>query len=113
MTKKKTSSKAYYLYVAYLILTACAILFASYTRELAQSILLVNTYLNDYLSLVFSSSSLGVSLRQIVSLALTPILIVALPTLLYRLIKHQMPPYLMQIIWVLWVITALSHLLSQ
>lgn len=110
---KKNTSTSYYFYAAYLMVTVCAILFTSYTRELAQGILVVNTYLNDYLSWVFSLSPLGVSLRQIVSLALTPILIVAIPTLIYRLLKHQMPPYLVQIIWVLWIITALAHLLSQ
>ncbi len=110
---KKNTSTSYYFYAAYLSVTVCAILFTSYTRELAQAILVVNTYLNDFLSWIFSPSSLGVSLRQIVSLALTPILIVAIPTLIYRLLKHQMPPYLVQVIWVLWIITALAHLLSQ
>ncbi len=107
------SNKAYCFYGAYGLITACAIFFASYTRELARLIVQINLYLNQGLDLVFSASALGVNLRQIAALALTPILIVALPTGLYYLIKRKMPPYLVQIVWVFWIIAALSRLLSQ
>lgn len=105
-------SKPFLLFAFYLIVSICAIYFASYTRELTHWISAVDLYIDESLALVFSMSPLGVNLRQIISLALTPVLLVLIPALLYHLIKHKMMPYLIPIIWLLWIITALSRLLS-
>ncbi|MCR9192002.1 MAG: hypothetical protein NXI01_05010 [Gammaproteobacteria bacterium] len=109
MSKPET----YFLYAAYCVLTVVIIFYASYSREIASWVTLVNVELNYYLDFIDGATALGLRLRQIVALALTPIVILAIPTIAYRLIKNKMPPYLIQAVWVLWIIAAVSRLLSQ
>jgi hypothetical protein len=65
------------------------------------------------LSIAINSGPLASHLRHILALALTPIVIVAIPTAVYWYIKKKPPTYLIQIIWVLWIIAALSQLLGS
>ncbi|HVT62289.1 MAG TPA: hypothetical protein VHD33_02230, partial [Legionellaceae bacterium] len=90
---KSITSKSYLMYGAYLLITTAAIIFTAYVRLLAQWVEWIDAYLNDILSIVFSPTPLGHTLQQMLSLALTPLLIVAIPALIYRWIKGQLPPY--------------------
>lgn len=108
-----SKSKPYLIYACYFFLSIALIIFSSYTRELIQWVILLDETVNDALRVVFSHSPLGINLRLILSLVLTPLIIVALPALLYWLIKRKTMPYLIPIVWLFWFITALSRLLSQ
>ena len=110
---KFVKHRQYYLiFSVYCLITLCAIYFSSFTKLIAGWILQVDLAIDQTLSAVLNSSDLGIHLRHILSLALTPILIVALPTAIYWFFKKKMPAYLIQTIWVLWIIVAMSRLLS-
>lgn len=113
MMKKKRYTQYYWMAGIYSLITICAIYFSTITTTIATWVANVDGFLDSILIEIMNSSSLGIHLRHILTLALTPLVIVAIPVGIYWLIKKQLPPYLIQIIWVLWIITALSRLLSQ
>ncbi|MGV3740274.1 MAG: hypothetical protein ACO1N3_03160 [Gammaproteobacteria bacterium] len=110
---KKINPKYCLIFGAYCLLTICAIYFSTLTKTLAGWVVLVDVWLDHILAEIMNTSALGLHLRHILTLALTPLVIVAIPVGIYWLIKKKLPSYLIQIIWVLWIITALSRLLSQ
>lgn len=110
--KHSKYSQYYLVFGLYCLFTLCVIYFATVTKKIIGWILQIYLTIDSILAAVLNSSALGIHLRHILSLAITPILIVAIPTLIYWLIKKKMPDYLVQIIWALWIITALSRLLS-
>lgn len=114
MKRKSTQYSKYYLiFGVYCFITLCAIYFSSFTKTIVGWVHQVDLTVEYALSAVLNSGPVAFHLRHILALALTPILLVAIPTALYWGIKKEMPPYLIQIIWVLWIIAALPRLLSQ
>lgn len=109
----KKNDKTYFAYGCYIVLTGFAIFYAPYTRLLAGWVLWVDLSVEQIMGLILRGSALIVHLNCIIALVLTPILIVAIPAAIYRFVKHGMPPYLIQTIWVLWMIATVSRLLSQ
>ena len=106
-------SKPHLVYLCYFIFSAAAIFFASYIQYVLHWIMFLDNQVNEYLSIIFSASSLGVHLRLITSLVLTPMIIIAIPAIAYQLIKKKTLPYLFPITWLFWLITALSRLLIE
>lgn len=97
----------------YLILSILVILFASYAQLLVVYIDLTYTYINLKLSPIFSSSDLGITIRNIFTLILIPVVIAAAPALLYRLIKGRHMPYFIEVTWLLWLVIVLSKVIIQ
>jgi hypothetical protein len=97
----------------YLALSILIILFAEYANVLVVYLDTLYTYINLKLSPVFSSSQLGVLIRKVVSLVLIPVVIAAVPALLYRVIKGRSMPYFIEVTWLLWLIIVLSKVLIQ
>lgn len=114
MKRKKNQYNKYYLiFGIYAFITLCAIYFSTFTKILIAWVHQLDLLVDYALSSVLNSGPVAFHLRHILALALTPILLVTIPTAIYWGIKKTLPPYLIQIIWVLWIITMLSHLLSQ
>lgn len=112
--KKKNNHRQYYLiYALYAFVTLCAVYFSAFTKKIVNGIFQIHLYLDQGMQTFMYSGPIAVHLRQILALALTPIIIVAIPTAIYWGLKKNLPPYLIQIIWVLWIIVALRYLLSQ
>ena len=109
----KRNTKYYLILAVYGLFTISVIYFSNITKNLASWITRIDTGLDSLFAEVMNSSSLGIQLRHILSLALTPIVIVAIPAGIYWFRKKKLHPYLIQIIWVLWMVTALSRLLTQ
>ncbi len=109
----KKHGRTYFAYTAYALFTGFAIFFSPYTKTIAGWILWVNLAIEQIMGSILSGSTLSFHVNFILALALTPILIVAIPAGIYRFIKRDMPPYLIQSIWMLWIVTAVSRLLSQ
>lgn len=97
----------------YFILSILAILFASYAQLLIVYIDLTYTYINLKLSPIFSTSNLGISIRNLLTLILIPVVIAAVPALFYRLIKGRHMPYFIEVTWLLWLILVLSKVIIQ
>jgi hypothetical protein len=105
--------KYYLIFGVYGLLTLCVIYFSAFIRNIAFWILQLDRSIDTFLAPVLNTSAWGIHLRHILALVLTPLVIVAIPTGIYWLMKKKLPPYLVQAIWVLWIIAALSRLLSQ
>lgn len=97
----------------YLALSIVIVVFAEYAHVLIVYLDMLYTYVNLKLSPVFSSSELGILIRRVFSLVLIPVIIAAIPAVLYRLIKGSNMPYFIQITWLLWLIIVLSKILIQ
>lgn len=106
-------SKSYLLYLGYLIASVIAIYFAPHIQDVVHGFAFLDNYVNYYLSFMFSSSDFGVHLRLILTLMVTPMIIVVPLALIYQRVKHKPMPYLSHIAWLLWLITALSRILTQ
>jgi len=97
--------------VIYLILSCLIVLFARYAHILIVYIDMFYTLINVKLAPIFSNSVEGVLIRDVITLVLLPIFIVAIPALIYRLFKGQQMPYFIEATWFLWLIIVLSKVL--
>ena len=97
--------------IIYLVLSICIVIFAKYAHLLIVYIDLIYTFINIKLAPIFSNSAVGMLIREVISLTVLPILIVAVPALIYRGIKGQHMPHFIGITWVLWLIIVLSKIL--
>lgn len=97
----------------YLFLSIIIVMLSKYAHLLIIYIDLFYTYINVALSPIFSSSPLGIMIRQIMTLVLIPLFIAAIPALIYLAIRGRRMPYFIEITWVLWLVIALSKVLIQ
>ena len=97
----------------YIVLSIFIVFFSKQIYGLIVYIDLFYTIINVKLSPIFSYSPIGIMIRNVISLALLPLIIIGIPALLYRGLKGSTMPYLMEIIWFLWLILALSKVLVR
>ena len=97
--------------IIYLVLSILVVLFAQYVHLLIVYIVMFYTFINVKLSPIFSNSGLGIMIRKVISLALLPVLIAAIPALLYRAVKGHQMHYFIEITWFLWLIIVLSKVI--
>lgn len=97
----------------YLMLSIMIVFFAEYAHLLIVYLDMLYTIVNLKLAPIFSSSELGILIRRVCSLVLIPVVIAAIPALLYRLIKGRNMPYFIHITWLLWFIIVLSKVLIR
>ena len=95
----------------YLILSICIVIFAKYVNVLIVYIDLFYALINVKLMPIFSSSALGVLIREVITLTLLPLVIAGIPALIYRGMKGKHMPYFIETAWVLWLIIVLSKIL--
>ncbi|GGI79246.1 hypothetical protein [Legionella impletisoli] len=95
----------------YLLLSIVIVVFAEYAQMIIVYLDMLYTFVNLKLAPVFSQSELGVMIRRVFSLVVLPILIAAIPALIYRLIKGKNMPYFIQVTWLLWLVIVLSKIL--
>lgn len=99
-------------YVIYLVLSIVMILFTSIVQQLFHYLLVAYAYLDNAVGIFFTHSRLGLQLQAITTLVLTPLVIVGIPALIYSAVKHQSMPYFIEITWVVWILIALSSVLT-
>ena len=97
--------------IIYLLLSIGVVLLTKYANLLIIYIDLFYTQINLILVPIFSTSDLGVMIRKIITLVLIPVLIAAIPALIYYALKRRRMPYFYEITWVLWLVIALSKVL--
>lgn len=95
----------------YLVLSIFVVIFAKYVHILVVYLDMVYTYLNLTLAPIFSYSETGIMVRKVLVLVLLPILIVAIPAIIYWFIKSRRMPYFIEITWVVWLVLVLSKVL--
>ncbi len=99
--------------LVYLLLSIIIVVFAQYAHLLVVYIDMFFTYINVQLTPVFSQTGWGLMIRKIIVLMLLPILIAAVPALIYRGVKGKEMPHFIAIIWISWVIIVISDILIQ
>lgn len=97
----------------YLILSILVVLFAQYVHLLVVYVDMVYTFINVQLAPIFSNSATGIMIRKVISLVLIPVIIAAIPALIYRAIKGKQMPYFIEVTWFLWLIIVLSKVLIR
>ena len=97
----------------YLVLSIFIVFFSKQIYALIVYIDLFYTIINLKLAPIFSNSPLGIMIRNVISLALLPLIIIGIPALIYRGLKGSQLPYFMEIMWFLWLILALSKVLVR
>lgn len=97
----------------YLLLSILIVIFAEHVQLLIVYIDMAYTYFNYKLSPIFNYSAIGIMIRKVLSLVVIPIMLAAIPALIYRLIKGNHMPYFIQLTWFLWLIIVLSKVLIR
>lgn len=99
--------------IIYLILSSLVVIFSHYVHLIIVYIDMLYTYINIQLASFFNL--IGINAHGIASktllLAGIPLLITAIPALIYRLIKGRTMPYLIEIVWCIWLVVVLSSIL--
>ncbi len=95
----------------YLGLSLLIIAFATYAKIFLVYVNLFYVYLNNVLLPLFGDGFWGELIRDMLTLVLTPFILAAIPALIYWAIKRKKMPYFIQLIWLFWLILALSNYL--
>ncbi len=97
--------------ILYFVLSICIVIFAKYAHLLIVYIDMFYTFINVKLAPIFSNSGVGILIRKVISLTLLPVLISAIPALIYLGIKGKSMPYFIEVTWIIWLIIVLSKVL--
>lgn len=100
-------------FLVYFLLSVLIVIFAKYAHLIIVYIDVFFTYVNLKLTPIFSPTSSGIMIRKIIVLMLLPLVITAIPALLYRAIKSQEMPHFIAVTWVVWTIIVLSNILIR
>ena len=97
----------------YLILSILVVVFAKYAHLLVVYVDMFFTYVNIKLTPIFSQTGWGLNIRKILILVLLPIIITAIPALIYKVIKGGEMPHFIAITWTVWTVIVLSDILVR
>ena len=97
--------------IIYLLMSILVVLFAKYAHLIIVYVDMFFTYVNLKLTPIFSQTGWGLVIRKILVLSLLPLIITAIPALLYKLIKGGEMPHFIAITWIIWTIIVLSDIL--
>ena len=97
----------------YLGLSILVVVFAKYAHLLVVYIDMFFTYVNIKLTPIFSQTGWGLVIRKVLVLILIPIIITAIPALIYRLVKGREMPHFIAIAWIIWTIVVLSDIVIR
>lgn len=100
-------------FILYLLLSILVVVFAKYAHLLVVYIDVFFTYINVKLTPIFSQTGWGLFIRKILVLMLLPIVLTALPALLYKAIKGRDMPHFIAIVWIIWTVIVLSDILIR
>lgn len=97
----------------YVGLSILVVLFARYFHLIVVYIDTAFTYVNIRISPIFSQTSLGMFIRQIIVLSILPVLLIGMPALAYRGLKGKQMPYFLEAVWISWLVIVLSNILIR
>src|ERR1700730_5131624 len=91
----------------YLLLSILIVVFARCAHLIIVYIDIFFHYINFKLTPVFSPTGWGLMIRKILVLMFIPLIITAIPALIYRVIKGKDMPHFLAIVWVIWTVLVL------
>lgn len=99
--------------IIYLLASILVVVFAKYAHALIVYIDMFFVWLNWTASPLFKQIGLGDAISKILILVLAPVLIAAIPALIYRLVKGKNMPGMIALTWCLWLVIVLSNILIR
>ena len=99
--------------IIYLLLSILIVIFAESVHLLIVYIDIFYNFVNLQLMPIFSNTDTGIMMRKVLCLVFIPVIIAAVPALIYRLIKGSHMPYFIQLTWFLWLVLVLSKVLIR
>lgn len=99
--------------IIYLLASILVVVFAKYAHVLIVYIDMFYIWLNWTAAPLFKQIGIGDGITKIIILVLTPILIAAVPALIYRVVKGQNMPGMIELTWCLWLVIVLSNILIR
>lgn len=87
------------------------IIFSNYAHNLIVYIHSLFIYIKNLLLPLFLAIDMGPMLQKICLLILIPMSTAGIPALIYRLVRGQQMPYLIELTWILWLVLVLSTIL--
>lgn len=97
----------------YLTLSILIVIFAKYAHLLVVYVDMFFTYVNLKLTPIFSQTGWGLVIRKILVLVMLPVVITAVPALIYRALKGRDMPHFIAITWTVWTVIVLSDILVR
>lgn len=97
--------------IIYLLLSILVVVFAKYAHALVVYIDMFYLWINWVTSPLFRYIGLGDALSKVVILIVVPVLIAAIPALIYRIFKGRDMPGMIALTWCLWLVIVLSNIL--
>ena len=94
----------------YLLLSVLVVVFAKYIHVLIVYVVMCYTWVMVTVGPLFNQGNVDGMTRKIIVLVLIPVLIVAIPALIYRLVRGKNMPWLTELTWGMWLIIVLSNL---
>lgn len=99
--------------IIYFLLTLLIVLFSAYFHILIQGIDRLYSYIEGYLSPLFNHDHTGSIIVKMLALLFIPLIIAAIPALIYRLSRGKKMPYFLTVTWFLWLVIVLTHFLIR
>jgi len=97
----------------YFIASLLVVLCARYIHLILVYMDTFYVYVNLLLAPIFNQVGLGKIVHQTLVLILIPLILIGIPALIYRLIKHKTMPYLFQLTWSAWLILVLCTIMIR
>lgn len=97
----------------YLFFSILVVIFAKYAHLIVVYVDVFFTYVNFKLTPIFSQTGWGLVIRKILVLTLLPVLLAAVPALLYRGLKGKEMPHFLALTWIFWTVIVLSDIVVR
>jgi len=97
----------------YVILTIFVVIFSAYFHLLVTYIDQLYIYAEQHVAPLFNHNHTGSIFSKMIALIVIPVVLAAIPALIYRAIKGKDMPYFLTLTWCLWLVVVLSHFLIR
>ncbi len=92
--------------IAIIVLSVAIILSLSYAQQAIQLLVAAHDWISNLLTDVFSGGQAGNLARGLIALLALPVLVGAIPALIYWMIRRHWFPYFMEVVWIVWLVQA-------
>jgi len=97
----------------YLLVSILVVIFAKYLHVLFAYVDQFYHYIDSLLSPIFNKGGIGNLICKVILLTIIPVLLAAIPALLWRLIKGGDMPHFIALTWCLWLVIVLSNIVIR
>lgn len=94
-------------------LSIVLVLFASYAQHVLIYLDLAYTYTTVSLAKIFQSGPTGIKIQKIITLMIVPLIFTGIPAVIYWSVKRKLMPYFYHVLWLIWLITLISHVMIR